>query len=165
MGAKIAKREATLQKVVDWLEADKDRKYILAQLESEMGVRTVDKLIAQAKAKIKAYNDEKEQIRKDKFTEDYGQQLDKAIKSDIELEAILCQIATAGLKVEEIVKGTPIIRNVLPSEQIAAIDKLFKKRGVYVTKVAQTNKDGTDITPITDGQFEKILDAIKAGKV
>jgi hypothetical protein len=76
-------------------------------------------------------------------TTQYKEQLNEAIKSDLELEAILCQIATGGLKIETIVQGEAVLRDVTPTEMITAIDKLYKKRGLYVTKPEADNSNYT----------------------
>ncbi len=57
--------------------------------------------------------------------------LQDELKTDLELEMVLCQIAIGNLTIEEWVRGNPILRNVSPMEQIAAIDKIYKKRGSY----------------------------------
>lgn len=85
--------------------------------------------------------------------------IEESISSDLELEAILCKIATGGVSVTEWVKGKPTLRDVTPMEVIVAIDKLFKKRGSYApSKIAKTKSDGTDIPvePPIQIQYENI---------
>ena len=84
------------------------------------------------------------------------------LKTDLELEQILCQFASNNLEVEEWVKGKVILRGISPLESIQAIAQIFKKRGSYAPiKTANTDKDGNNAPPImSDSQFEKYLTAI-----
>lgn len=65
------------------------------------------------------------------LSEEQKSALQDNLRTDLELEMILCQIATGNLQIEEWIKGEPILRNVTPFEQINAIDKIYKKRGSY----------------------------------
>lgn len=78
---------------------------------------------------------------------------EKGLKTDLELEQILCQIASSNLEVEEIMGGAAVLRGATPGEMCKAIDLLFKKRGSYApTKVANTDGHGNDISPIINIQ-------------
>ena len=111
-----------------------------------MSARTLDNEIKEAKKILEERNKQKEDIRQQQISTTLKEAIDEAIISDLELEAVLCKIATGNVEVEEWVKGKPIIRGVSPMEQIAAIDKIYKKRGSNApSKIAQTNKDGDDV--------------------
>lgn len=70
----------------------------------------------------------------------------KGLKSDLELEMILCQIASGNVEVEEWIKGESVLRSVSPMEVINAAKVIFTKRGSNApTKVAQTNAAGEDV--------------------
>lgn len=81
------------------------------------------------------------------------------LKTDLELEQILCQFATNNVEVEEWVKGEAVLRGISPTESINAIAQIFKKRGSYAPtktditsggeKIQQTiikTSDGTIVT-------------------
>jgi hypothetical protein len=96
----------------------------------------------------------------------YEQIADAAViglKSDLELEAILCQFASGNLSVSEWVKGQVILRDVTPMESIAAISQIFKKRGSYAATKTDLTSLGEKInqpTILTDNQFDKLLKEI-----
>lgn len=131
--AKIASKQKRIDDIVLMLERGLERKEILQQLAKtcKVSARTIDDEIKDAKIELKKRNDEKEAIRLSVTSVEYAQVVKGQIISDTELEVILCKIATGNIEVEEFIKGVPFLRGVSPSEQIQAIDKLYKKRGTY----------------------------------
>lgn len=53
----------------------------------------------------------------------------EGLKTDLELELILCSIASQDIEVEEWVRGEAVLRSVSPGEIVAAVKTLFQKRG------------------------------------
>jgi len=85
------------------------------------------------------------------------------LKSDLELEAILCQFAAGNLSVAEWVKGEVVLRDVTPMESIAAISQIFKKRGTYAPTKTDLTTGGEKIISapvLTDNQFELLMKEI-----
>lgn len=69
------------------------------------------------------------------------------LKSDLELEFILCQIASGNVEVEDWVKGLSILRSVSPMEVISAARTIFLKRGSNAAiKSELTGKDGQPLS-------------------
>lgn len=65
------------------------------------------------------------------------------LKSDLELEIILCQYACQNVDVEEWIDGKMVLRGISPSESISAIAQLFKKRGSYAPVKVNNNISGS----------------------
>ncbi len=122
----------------------------------------MDNELKVAREAIKTEQVAKETILQANLSEQLNSEINAAIKSDLELDLILSQIATAGVEVEEYVKGEAVTRSVTPMEQIKAIDQLFKRRGSYAPlKQAATTVSGEDAkTELTDSQLDKLLHAI-----
>jgi len=57
--------------------------------------------------------------------------LKEGLKSDLEIEVMLCQIAIGNVNFEEIKGGSLILRGASPTERVKAADLIFKKRGSY----------------------------------
>ena len=109
----------------------------------------MDNELKEAREAIRLEMEAKECIRQAELSEQLKSEINAAIKSDLELDLILSQLAAGECLVEEYVKGVAVIRNISPLEQISAIDKLFKRRGSYAPlKQAQTNTAGEDVQPI-----------------
>ena len=80
------------------------------------------------------------------ISESLKDEIQAQILTEIEIDLILSKIVTGDIKVEEYIKGEPVIRDVYPSDIIAAADKLYKRKGSYApAKVAPTNPDGSAI--------------------
>ncbi len=77
------------------------------------------------------------------ISESLKDEIQAQILTEIEIDLILSKIVTGDIKVEEYIKGEPVIRDVYPSDIIAAADKLYKRKGSYApAKVAQTDPEG-----------------------
>jgi len=131
--SKVAGKQKRIDSIVSMLEKGMERKDILQTLAKscKASARTLDSELKEAKLIVSRRNEQKEEIRQSVVSEEYKDVVKGQIVSDLELEAILCKIATGNMQVEEFIKGVPILRDVAPSEQIQAIDKLYKKRGTY----------------------------------
>lgn len=141
-----------------------DRADILKELTKtyKVSIPTLDNELKVARDAIRLEMEAKEAMLQAEMSEQLKSEINACIKSDLELDLILSQIATANIEIAEYVKGEAITRGVTPFEQIAAIDKLYKRRGSYAPlKQAQTTKDGEDAKiELSDSQLEKLLHAI-----
>lgn len=133
------------------LSSGLERKQILRKLAKtcKVSARTIDGEIKEARGILTERNRKAEEIRL-RVSERMTEEAVKAgLKSDLELELILSKIASADVEVEEWIKGLSVMRGISPMESIAAIDKIFKKRGTYApTKVAQTDTEGKNVAPV-----------------
>lgn len=69
--------------------------------------------------------------------------LKAGLKSDIELDLRVQEIAFN--KYQSVKDGHKVVKiENTTQDQLKAIDMLYKRRGLYVTKVANTDKDGND---------------------
>lgn len=162
--AKLASKQKRIADIADMLEVGMERKQILQKLSKTFKgtSRVIDSEIKEAKLIVTDRNKVKEAIRLEQTSAATKAAVNKAIISDLEVEAILCTIITGNIKVEEIVKGKAILRSVSPMEQIAAADKIFKKRGSYAPEKKELS--GTIQTPFSDSNVEKILQTIRQKK-
>lgn len=147
----ISAKNSLILEIVELIEQNYNNTEIIQFVAKKFkrSERQVHTYIKEAKSIIDTRNNEKEAVRVSVIKEKVLEAANEAIISDLELEAILCTIATANLSVEEILKGEAVLRGVTPNEQIAAIDKLFKKRGSNAPlKTAMTNKEGDNVAPI-----------------
>jgi hypothetical protein len=147
--AKVVSKQKRIDDIVSMLENGFERKEILQELAKTCKVsnRTLDYEINEAKTIHSERNKHKEEVRLSVTTETLKNAVNEAIISDMELEAILCQIAQGNLKIAEIVAGEAVLTDIRPNDMVNAIDKLFKKRGTYApTKqdVNLTDKGGAD---------------------
>lgn len=139
--AKVASKEKRILDIALMLEKGLERKEILQELSKNFKVssRTIDSEIKEAKNIVSERNKQRENIRQEKTSQALKDELNKALKSDLELEAHLCKIAFGEIEVEDKQQSdqfglTTFKRKPTASEMTKAIDVLFKKRGVYVTK-------------------------------
>lgn len=147
--AKVVSKQKRIDDIVSMLEKGMETKDILRNITENYGVSisSVEKDIKEAKGTHSERNKQREEVRISVTTEALKNELNEAIISDLELEAILCQIASGNLKIAEIVQGEAVLTDIKPSDMVNAIDKLFKKRGTYApTKqdVSLTDKGGAD---------------------
>jgi len=164
--AKAAKngKVQRIEQMKEMLRAGLDRAIIFQKLSEtcKLSERTLDNELKEAREAIRLEMEGKEGIRQAKLSEQLKNEINASIKSDLELDLILSQLAAGECQVEEYVKGVAVIRNISPLEQISAIDKLFKRRGSYAPlKQAQTNTAGEDAkTELSDSQLNTLLNAI-----
>ena len=106
---------------------------IVSNLTENYGVSrsTVEKWIKIARPKAEARQAEFEEVRLREMDAATVDALKQGLKSDLELEAFLCQMAMGDIKMEEVVMGIAVLRDVSPSERIKAVDLIYKKRGSY----------------------------------
>ncbi len=98
----------------------------------------------------------KNKVIEDQRTVEITEAAKDGLKTDLELEVILCQIASNNVSVQEWVSGEVVLRDVSPSETIQAIAQLFKKRGSYAPiKTAATDTKGNDVILITKVEIVK----------
>ena len=155
-----------IEQMKDMLRLGMDRAAILQELSKtcKLSDRTLDAELKVARQAIGNEMAAKEEIRQTNLSEQLKTEINASIKSDLELDLILSEIAIGGVTVEEYVKGEAVTRGVTPFEQIAAIDKLYKRRGSYAPlKQAQTDSSGQDVkTELSDSQFDKLVSKINA---
>jgi transposase len=146
-----AGNEARTEFILTELRKGLDRKDILQLFTKsyKVSVKTFDNLLKVAKERLAVENELKEKERQSKISEEMQAQISAEIASDAELDLMLSKIAMGGVNVEVLIKGDIVIRGVEPMEQIAAIDKLYRRRGSYApTKSAATDTSGKDL-PLT----------------
>ena len=171
--AKVLSKEKLTMDIVSMLEKGMERRQICEKLlkSAKVSRGTVDRGIKAAKVVISKRNEQREAIRLSVTTEEIQKAAKDAIISDLELEAILCTIATGKIKIQEIVQGVGVLRDVSPSEITKAIDLIFKKRGSNApTKLAHTTKDGDDIpqydlSKYTDDELRLIAEMQSKGRI
>lgn len=144
-----AGNEARIEMVLSELRKGVERKAIIRKFSKTFKVtdRTFDVLISKAKERLAVENQAKEKERQAKISEELKAEIQAEIASDLELDLVLSKIVKGGYEVEEIIRGTPILRSVSPMEMIAAADKLYKRRGSYaaVKQNVTVNKVGKDL--------------------
>lgn len=153
MKSEVASKQVRIEHLVELLEKGTTYTETLRIFKEKYGVcdSTVDGYTKIAKKLLAERNKTKEAIRQQTLSEDYKEAVTGLILSDIEIEAILCKIVTGDMSVQEMIQGTPTLRNITPTEIIQAAKTLYTKRGSNApTKVAQTNPDGSklDAAPV-----------------
>lgn len=117
--------------ILSMLEKGMERKQICEKLikTAKVSKGTIDRGIKAAKVVLSKRNEEKEAARLSVTTEEIQKAAKEAIISDLEIEAVLCNIIKGGYQVQEIVKGGVILKDVTPSEIVNAAKVIFLKRG------------------------------------
>ena len=88
----------------------------------------------------------KDKVINEQRAADIAEAAKNGLKTDLELEQILCQFASNNLQVADFIKGEVVLRGVQPMEIMKAIELLYKKRGSNApAKIAPTKVDGSDI--------------------
>ena len=148
---KITKAKG-VEECCDLMVSGNATKEIVRILGEKYGISksAIEKWIAVARPLAETRQKEAELLRLRLTEEVVVDALKSGLKSDLELEVFLCQLALGNFQTEEIVEGELILRDVNPTERIRAIDLVFKKRGAYITKVAQTDSEGNDIERMMD---------------
>lgn len=159
--AKVASKEKRILDITSMLEQGLERKQILQKLSKTCKVsqRTIDDEIKAAKVVLSKRNEEKEAARLSVTTEEIQKAAKEAIISDLEIEAVLCNIIKGSYTVQEILKGGVALRDVSPTEITNAAKVLFTKRGSNApTKIANTDTNGKDV-PREQFDLSKLSDA------
>jgi hypothetical protein len=146
--AKVASKKKRIADIASMLEHGLERKEILQKLTKVYKVSdaTIDKEIKEAKLILHSRNEHKEQVRLTQTTQTLKDAVNEAILSDLELEGILCKIASGQMEVEQMFDGTPVLRGITPNEITNAVKTIYLKRGSNApTKVAQTDTKGNDL--------------------
>lgn len=130
-----------VDEIVSLLRQGKNRAEIIATISKKLqrSTRTVDSLIKTATAKFKEDQELAEEVRVRELQASTAEALKEGLKSDLELEVFLCQIAMGDIEIEEIVKGEAVLRNVSPFERIQAINTIYKKRGSFAPEKRDVN--------------------------
>lgn len=143
-----AANEPKIEWIVSQLRVGRIRSEILADIGElwRTPSRTFDRLFSEATKRFTETQQALEAARLDQLSTTAKNELNEAILTEMELDAIVSQIASGNCTVEEWVKGEAIIRQVNPTEVLNAVDKLYKRKGSYAPiKQATTKTDGTDV--------------------
>jgi hypothetical protein len=104
---------------------------------------TVTKWMKVASITVKERQQQAEALRVKEMDAATTEALKSGLKSDLELEAFLSQIAMDGVTVEQILaEGVVITRSATPSERLKAVELLWKKRGSYAPTKSDVNVTG-----------------------
>lgn len=165
---KTASKKKRIEFIVELLSQGLERKAILQKFSKTFkgSARTIDGDIQKAKVILDERNKKKEEIRQQQMEAELKESIQAGLKSDLELEMILCKIAGAEVKVEDWVKGEVVMRGVTPFEVIAAIDKLYKKRGSYpeISLKLKGDKENPVMQPFSDSQVDKLISSLRENK-
>lgn len=161
--SKISSKQKRVIGITDMLSKGMERKEILQKLAKTCKVsnRTIDNEIKEAKTIIAERNKETEVIRLSVTKQMTEEAIKEGLKSDLELEVILCQIASGNIEVQEWIKGEAVLRSVSPMEVINATKTIFAKRGSNAPEKSEVKIDSA---PFNDSQVEKILHEIKTNR-
>lgn len=129
--AKVASKQKRILDIVSMLEQGMERKQILQKVAKtcKVSARTLDNEIKEAKEVLAERNKQKEAIRQAQTSETLKEAVNEAILSDLQIEAILCNVIAGEYQVEEIVRGGVVLRDVSPMEIVAAAKTIYAKRG------------------------------------
>lgn len=134
---KSDKNRAQIDFIKNLLNQNEKRATILdkfGQKWEKVSRTTFGRRMESAKAEVLEENKKKEEIRDSLLPEQVKAELEANIASETELDVVMSKIALAGIKVEEFIKGKPVVREVNPMEMIAAAEKLYKRKGSYGEK-------------------------------
>ena len=143
--------ESRINEIAKDLASGKERAEILRKYAKKWQIspRSIDRYLNPAKTIAKSMANLKDSVIKDTIIDETERAIKAGLKSDLELELILSQIASGNVEILEWVKGEAVLRNVSPMEATAAIKTIFVKRGSNAPdKVAQTDTQGNDIPGI-----------------
>ena len=153
-------RKKRLADVISFIQNGLTRKQILERIieQYNVSVAAIDIDIRKAKQIIKIEQAGLEELRVSTMSEVFVDSVKSAILSDLEIEAVLCKIIVGEYEIEEMIKGQPVLRSVLPSEIIQAARALYLKRGSNApTKIANTDTKGNDILNLVFTQDTECL--------
>ena len=144
----MAKEDVYIKFILDELDnKNVDRAVVLAKFVKKWQVsdRTFDRYWKTANERHTEALRALELERQGLLSESLKDEIQAQILTETEIDLILSKIVTGGIQVEEYIKGEPVIRDVSPSDIIAAADKLYKRKGSYApTKAAITDTEGKD---------------------
>lgn len=149
----MAKEDVYIKFILDELDnKNVDRAIVLAKFVKKWQVsdRTFDRYWKTANERHTEAVRALELERQGLLSESLKDEIQAQILTETEIDLILSKIVTGDIKVEEYIKGEPVIRDISPSDIIAAADKLYKRKGSYApTKLANTTASGDDVNQIT----------------
>jgi len=137
-----------IEEIAKLLKNGEQRRDIVAKFckKLQKSPRTVDALIKKASEKLQEEQQQAEAIRVREMDATISEGIKEGLLSDVELEVILCRIASGGFDVIEMIKGHPTLRDVTPGEMIQAVRSLYQKRGSNApSKSAITDTKGNDL--------------------
>jgi predicted DNA-binding protein YlxM (UPF0122 family) len=143
--AKVASREKRIADIALMLEQGMERKKILQKIAKtcKVSARTVDDDIKAAKLVLHSRNQQKEAIRQAQTTESMQKAINEAILSDMEIEAILCNVIKGNISTESILGENVIIKGVTHSDIINAAKVIYAKRGSNAPTKQEIEHKGT----------------------
>lgn len=141
MAKKVISQSKGIEICIEQMSLGKSRREILQYFTKnyKFSDSTIDKWARQARKTIESRKKEAEQIRIKETEQAIAESVKQGLKSDLELEVFLCQIAMGDLQIEDIIRGNTFIRNTSPIERIRAIEVIYKKRGSYAPEKTQSN--------------------------
>jgi hypothetical protein len=140
-------KEQRIRRVAILMEQGHSRENIIAEYAEKWSVtdRTIDRYIAFAKDIVASKMDLRDSLIEALRADIIATDVEKWLKSNLEIEARLCSIMEGTLETEKVTeneKGEKKITRSKPShsEIIRAIDKLCKMRGMYDPKVRKSKR-------------------------
>ena len=137
-----------IEEITQMLREGKERKEILPIITQTypMSLKTFNNRLKDAREIVLKEIQLKEKVREDTLPEAYRSEILEGIATESEIDLVLSKIVMGECRVEEWIKGELVIKEVSPTDIVAAADKLYKRKGSYApTKVAPTDKDGNDL--------------------
>lgn len=150
--AKVASKEKRIADIALMLEQGLERKQILQKLTKscKVSARTLDGEIKAAKTVVHERNQQKEAIRQSQTSETLQAAINEAILSDLEIEAILCNVIKGNVSVQQMIGENVVIKGVTHSDIINAAKVIYTKRGANApSKIALTGSKGENKTSST----------------
>lgn len=128
--SKISKAKG-VELCTDLLQKGKSRKEILQEITKicKASDKTIDNWMKGARAVVQERQQEAESIRLMQMDAAITDAAKEGLLSDMEIELVLCKIISGDIKIEEWVKGVPVLRGVTPTEVINAAKTIYLKRG------------------------------------
>ncbi len=143
-----AKYDTRLTFVLALVRKGLTREEIVTKFVQKWGTstKTADRVLKKARqvhdSEVQALEDK----RQAELSEDLKSEIQAEIITETEIDLILSKMVRGEVHIKEYLKGQVVVRDLEPSEIIAAADKLYKRKGSYApAKVAQTNPDGTEV--------------------
>ena len=123
--------ESRINEVAGELANGKDRDEILRKFAKKWQIspRSIDRYLKPAKVIAKNMAKLKDNVINGTIIDETEKAVRAGLKSDLELEMILCQIASGNVRIVEWSKGEAILRDVSPMEVVAAAKTIFANTG------------------------------------